>query len=97
MTESTDTAPPATEPVATEPPTTDQPLPELPSIGLGEYDVGVSTITITDPTRNRPLTVDVWFPLADDVTGEPHRYTFVTGDYYESPQAVSADAGQHLP
>ena len=70
---------------------------ELPSIGLGEYDVGVSTITITDPTRNRPLTVDVWFPLADDVSGDPHRYTFVTGDYYESPQAVSAEPASISP
>ena len=96
---STEAAPPATEatepidtdPVDTEPAATAAPLADLPSTGLGEYDVGVSTITITDPTRNRPLTVDVWFPLADDVTGDPHRYTFVTGDYYESPQAVTAE------
>ena len=80
-----------TEPPPTEPPATDAPLPELPSIGLGDYAVGVTTITITDPERNRPLTVDVWFPLADEAAGDPHRYTFVTGDYYESPQAITAE------
>ena len=88
---------PATEPEVTEPPPTEAPLSELPEIGLGDYQVGVSTITITDTVRNRPLTVEVWFPLADDVTGEPHRYTFVTGDYYESPQAVSADPSSISP
>ena len=86
-----------TEPPPTEPPATDAPLPELPSIGLGDYAVGVTTITITDTERDRPLTVDVWFPLADDVTGDPHRYTFVTGDYYESPQAVTADPANISP
>jgi predicted dienelactone hydrolase len=66
--------------------------PEITLLGRGEYNVGVATITVTDESRERPLTVDVWFPLADGVTGEPHRYSFITGDYYESPLAVSADA-----
>ena len=58
----------------------------------GEYRVGVTTVTVTDQERDRPLTVDIWFPLADGVTGEAHRYSFITGDYYESPLAIDADA-----
>lgn len=100
-TEPTDTTPVETAPVETAPAETDAPeesttttveLDELTLIGPGEYDVGVSTITITDTDRNRPLTVDVWYPLTEGTTGEPHRYTFLTGDYYESPAAISADA-----
>jgi predicted dienelactone hydrolase len=90
-TDSGTTEPATTEPATTEPATTETAaLDPLPSIGLGEYAVGVQTITITDVARNRPLTVDVWFPLADETAGDPHRYTFVTGDYYESPFAVDA-------
>ncbi|MEP1125000.1 MAG: hypothetical protein ABJH68_14040 [Ilumatobacter sp.] len=87
------TDPPATDPPASDPPATDPPATDLAAfapIGTGEYDVGVATITITDPARERPLTTDVWFPLAADSQGDPHRYTFVTGDYYESPRAISA-------
>jgi predicted dienelactone hydrolase len=83
--------PTSTEPATTEPATTEpDELVPLPSVGLGEYAVGVQTITITDVTRDRPLTVDVWFPLAAETVGTPHRYTFVTGDYYESPLAIDA-------
>jgi len=67
-------------------------LPEIDLLGRGEYQVGVATVTVLDEERDRPLTADVWFPLADDVSGDAHRYTFITGDYYESPLAVSADA-----
>ncbi len=84
---------PATDPPATDPLATDAPAPELAAfapIGPGEYEVGVATITITDPERERPLTTDVWFPLAPESPGDPHRYTFITGDYYESPRAISA-------
>lgn len=85
--------PPVTEPAPTEPPATDAPptnLAPFSPIGDGPYQVGVQTITVTDTERDRPLTVDVWFPLLDDVDGTFHRYTFITGDYYESPRAVSA-------
>ena len=89
---------PTTEAVVTDPPATDPAVTEAPAlelaafeaVGRGEYQVGVQTITITDPTRDRPLTTDVWFPLANDASGTAHRYTFITGDYYESPQAISA-------
>lgn len=98
------TDPPATDPVATAP-STDTPVSEPPStegpeselagfepVGVGEYEVGVQTITITDPLRDRPLTTDVWFPLdaGVDVDADANRYTFVTGDYYESPRAIAA-------
>ncbi|WP_041298087.1 alpha/beta hydrolase family protein [Ilumatobacter coccineus] len=99
------TDPPATDPPATDPPATDPPVTEAPAeelaaftpIGDGPYAVGVQTITITDVERDRPLTVDVTFPLAEGATGEPQRYTFITGDYYESPRAVAATADQISP
>ncbi len=59
-------------------------------IGTGPYGVGVQTITIVDESRNRPLTVDVWFPLIDATRADPARYTFITGDYFESPRALDA-------
>lgn len=85
------TEPVATEPAATEPPTTDAPM-EFTPIEAGPYQVGVTTITINDAARNRPLTVDVWFPLTEGVTGDAHQYTLLPGVYYESPDAISADA-----
>ena len=92
------TDPPATDPAATDPPATDPPaLEAIVPAELGAYDVGVTTVEILDESRNRPLTVEVWFPLADGTGGDPHRYTFITGDYYESPQAVSADAASIAP
>lgn len=94
------TDPPATEPPATEPPATEPPAAELDAfeaVGDGPYAVGVQTITITDVERERPLTVDVTFPLVEGATGDPQRYTFVTGDYYESPRAVAATADQISP
>ena len=52
----------------------------------------MQTITVTDASRNRPLTVDVWFPI-DGATDLPaHQYTLLPGVYYESPTAVDADA-----
>lgn len=95
-----DPEPVVTEPVEEAPVETEPPAPELAeftSVGLGEYEVGVQTITVTDETRERTLDVDVWFPLADDTVGDPHRYTFITGDYYESPRAISVDAAAIAP
>ncbi|MDW3217692.1 MAG: hypothetical protein R8F63_03680 [Acidimicrobiales bacterium] len=77
--------------------TTEAPKDELVDVGRGEYDVGVATITVTDAVRERPLTVDVWFPLAPDTTGDPHRYTLTPNDYYESPLAIGADAASLAP
>lgn len=95
-TEPPPTEPPVTDPPATEPPATESPAAdptiEFSPIGAGPYQVGVTTITVNDAARNRPLTVDVWFPLADGVTGDAHRYTLLPGVYYESPLAASAEA-----
>ena len=59
----------------------------------GPYDVGVATVTVNGESE-RPLTVEVWFPLAPDAGADddPVRYTFLTGDFYESPRAVATDA-----
>ncbi|NNC80118.1 MAG: hypothetical protein HKN94_08205 [Acidimicrobiales bacterium] len=39
---------------------------------------------------DRPLTVDIWFPLEPGSTGDPQQYTLLPGVYYESPLAVAA-------
>jgi predicted dienelactone hydrolase len=57
----------------------------------GPYGVGRSTITITDTARNRPLTVDVWYPIAPDAKGTPARYAFLPTIYIDSTVAI-ADA-----
>ena len=83
------------------PTTTAEPAQWAP-IGRGDYRVGVATLIIDD--AERPLTVDVWFPIdaSIDVSSRPaHQYTFIPGVYYESPAAVTATAdelsldGQH--
>jgi len=66
---------------------------DLELIGQGPYDVGVSTVAIGADTA-RPLTVDVWFPLASADGATAHQYTLIPGVYYESPNAVSATADQ---
>jgi len=81
-----------TAPAGTAPPTTEPGPPFMP-VADGEYEVGVTTVTLDDP--DRPLTVDIWFPLADGTDGlPPHQYTLLPGVYYASPDAFSADAGQ---
>lgn len=102
------TAPPTTAAPTTVPPTTAAPTTVAPTtvaptpttlapepfevLGAGEYAVGVQTITVTDTDRDRALTVDIWFPMDSQTTGEPHRYTFITGDSFASRQAIDADA-----
>jgi predicted dienelactone hydrolase len=83
----TTTVPPAT----TAAPTTTVPAWTEPE--PGPYDVGVATIEL--PDADRPLTVDVWFPLDTTVdlsTLPPQQYTLLPGVFYESPDAVAADA-----
>ena len=70
--------------------TTAAPLADLELIGAGPYDVGVVTIEIANAANERPLTVDVWMPLVDGTTGDPHEYTLIAGSYYPSPEAISA-------
>ena len=88
-------APTETTPETTEaaPETTDAALADLASFEPGPYDVGVQTITI-NADSDRPLTVDVWFPIDDAGDAPLHRYTFLPEIYYQSPVAVTADATQ---
>ena len=92
----TDTEP-DTEPTetddTTEPTETDDgvELAELAVTDRGPYPVGVTTVTVTDESRQRPLTVEVWFPLTEGTTGDPATYSFITGDYYPSPNALAAE------
>ena len=82
------------EPTATPPPaptaTPEPALTPIEDIGVGPYPVGVQTITIIDSDRGRTFPVEVWFPLEPSTTGELARYTFVTGDYFESARAITA-------
>ena len=97
------TEPPATEAPVTEPPVeTDPPVTEPENTadielgnGLGPYEVGVQTIMVPDLSGGgRDLTVDVWFPLSQDIDADfpPQQYTLLPGTYYESPSAVAATA-----
>ena len=87
-----------TTPTPTTTTTTTVPEPaEWAPVGDGPYSVGVATVTIDDPDGVRPLTVDVWFPIDDEIdpaTLMPQRYTFLPGLYYESPDAFAATADQ---
>ena len=84
---------PAPEPTVAPEPTPVPEPPELELLGDGPYEVGVTTVVV-DADSARPLTVEVWFPLAVDgaATDEAARYTFITGDFYESPRALVANA-----
>lgn len=100
------TTPPTTQPSTTvaptttmAPTTTEAPLPEFVPAGLGEFGVGATTIVIDDGVRDRPLTVEVWFPIdpADAAGATAHAYSFITGDTYVSAHAVSADLTKAAP
>ena len=72
------------------PTTTAAAPPDLALLGAGPYDVGVVTIEIPNAENDRPLTVDVWMPLAEGTTGDAQEYTLIAGSYYPSPVAISA-------
>jgi predicted dienelactone hydrolase len=55
----------------------------------GPFGVGRSTITITDAKRNRPLTVDVWYPIDPKATGTPARYAFTPEIFTDSKEAIA--------
>lgn len=90
---STTTEPTTTTAAPTTTTTTEAPLSDLELIGLGEFEVGVTTVTIGEDT-DRPLTVDVWFPIDEATELMPHEYTFLPGIFYRSPNAVSASFEQ---
>ncbi len=78
------------------PETTEAALAEFETLPAGPYEVGVTTITI-DGDGERPLTVDVWFPLVEAGDALLHQYTLIPGVFYESPVAVTAAADQIAP
>jgi predicted dienelactone hydrolase len=57
----------------------------------GPYGVGFRTIQIVDATRNRPLDVTIWYPVAAGTTGTPARYALLPTTYTDSEVAI-ADA-----
>jgi predicted dienelactone hydrolase len=93
------TAPATIAPATTAPATAPSTAPaaaDWAPIGPGPYEVGVSTVTV-GADAERPLTVDVWFPIADGVdtaTLSPQRYTLLPDVYYESPDAFAATAAE---
>lgn len=70
--------------------TTQIPLPAFEYLDTGQYAVGVSTFTV-DEDSERPLTVDVWYPIVEGTAGELQQYTLLPGVYYESPAAITAE------
>lgn len=56
----------------------------------GAFGVGHQTIQIVDTARNRPLTVDVWYPIASGTTGTPARYSLLPTAYIDSTTAIAS-------
>ena len=78
-------------PTTTEAPVdTEAPLEPLETLPPGPYDVGITTITINGDSE-RPLTVDVWFPLDDAAGATAHEYTLIPGLVDVSDLAVDAE------
>jgi predicted dienelactone hydrolase len=89
--DSTTTAPTTAAPTTTTTTTTTEPpLTPLTILDRGDHPVGVATVEIGSDT-DRPLTVDIWFPLDADATGDQQQYTLLPGVYYESPLALAAN------
>lgn len=72
------------------PPTTATVGTDLPA-SIGSYGVGHSTVTVSDPATSRPLTVDIWYPVAAGTTGTMARYSFLPTAFVDSKLAL-ADA-----
>jgi predicted dienelactone hydrolase len=91
------TEPPPTEPAPTEPPATEPSLEKFETLAPGPYQVGVTTVTITDPVRDPPLTTEVWFPVTDAGGSAPYQYTLFPGAFYESPTALDTGVARISP
>jgi predicted dienelactone hydrolase len=61
---------------------------EMRDVTNGPYVAAATTVLLDDPER--PLTVEVWFPVRAAERRPAHRYEF-PGAFYESPNAVSAE------
>jgi predicted dienelactone hydrolase len=60
----------------------------------GAYRVGVKTVKLTDATRNRPLTLEVWYPAKLEASAEKSVYKSAVG---ATPYSVQARAGRDAP
>ena len=60
----------------------------------GSYRVGVKTVKLTDATRNRPLTLEVWYPAKLEASEEKSVYKSTVG---ATPYSVQARAGRDAP
>ena len=60
----------------------------------GIYLVGVKTVKLTDATRNRPLTLEVWYPAKIEANQEKSLYKSTVG---ATPYSVQARAGRDAP
>ena len=54
----------------------------------GKYGVGRQTLTVFDPSRDRTIPVDVWYPTAPNLSGDLARYEFILGIELESAIAI---------
>ena len=88
-TEATTTTVPAS---TTTVPTHSDDLAPVELLGGGSYEVGSFNILLNGIENGRPLAVQVWYPLAAGVEAEPMRYTFITGDFYDSDGAIAVKA-----
>jgi predicted dienelactone hydrolase len=60
----------------------------------GIFRVGVKTVKLTDATRNRPLTLEVWYPAKLEASAEKSVYQSTVG---ATPYSVQARAGRDAP
>jgi predicted dienelactone hydrolase len=60
----------------------------------GFYRVGVKTVKRNDATRNRPLTLEVWYPANLEASQEKSVYQSTVG---ATPYSVQARAGRDAP
>jgi predicted dienelactone hydrolase len=60
----------------------------------GIYRVGIKTVKLNDATRNRPLTLEVWYPAKLEASAEKSVYKSTVG---ATPYSVQARAGRDAP
>jgi predicted dienelactone hydrolase len=60
----------------------------------GTFRVGVKTVKLSDATRNRPLTLEVWYPAKIETSAEKSVYKSTVG---ATPYSVQARAGRDAP
>jgi predicted dienelactone hydrolase len=60
----------------------------------GIFRVGIKTVKLTDASRNRPLTLEVWYPAKLEASAEKSVYKSTVG---ATPYSVQARAGRDAP